>query len=616
MLRFLAGLNQLNCVLSQEIPNCVDADVNLVQWLFEAQSDDVIEHLLGKKTIVFKPSFKMLPLDYYSLGYCISHSQCQWMLGLGAEEIGENEVRMLVAGASTRSEPRSRVLALSGSWSPHLTFALPILTNCLNMLLTEWKSILCLRQLSVELRNPCDHITWPELSALRVVQLVISGEINWKLNTLLPHLSLETLSIAPARPCSLVHEDCVAIGDHITSTTTLKKLLFNDVEDTTCILHISDEEGMEAITAALASNQSLPLETLRLECKCTFTATAGDSLAQFITNTTTLRYLSIKKGRFDRVETIMAALASNINQSLPLERLELECKCTFTATAGDNLAQFITHTTTLKYLSIKKQCFDRVETIMAALASNQSVPLERLVLECKCTFTATAGDSLAQFITNSTTMKHLSVSKCRISAHALLVLAKAIHIEIGQLSLRVSGDNEAKDLAQLLVKYPAFINFCEQDEPMHFSGINDAGAEALAQGLQYNSTVKCLNLSNNSIGDAGAVSLVQALYHNSKSILIILDLSRNRISDAGAVALAQALQHECTLRELNLYGNDEIGEKGTCALLKALTVNKSTWKNGLSLPSRCEEFAKQCPQYNTVKNKIRFSLLMPSPSAL
>ena len=156
------------------------------------------------------------------------------------------------------------------------------------------------------------------------------------------------------------------------------------------------------------------------------------------------------------MDVITAGLASN--QSLPLERLE--CECTFTVTAVHHLAQFITNTTTLKYLSIKKG-IDRVETITAALASNQPLSLERLELECECTFTATAGDSLAQFITNNSTLKYLSVKKCSFSAHALLVLTRAIHHKsilqtknVAEFNnLTVNGDNEAKDFVQLLVEY-------------------------------------------------------------------------------------------------------------------------------------------------------------------
>ena len=92
VLRFLAGLNKLNCLSTEEIAKnffqtpstregsryLISCDaavgIDLVQWLFEASSDDVIEHVLGQKTIEFGLSSQMLPLDYYSLGYCISHS--------------------------------------------------------------------------------------------------------------------------------------------------------------------------------------------------------------------------------------------------------------------------------------------------------------------------------------------------------------------------------------------------------------------------------------------------------------------------------------------------------------------------------------------------------------
>ena len=128
VLRFLAGLIKLNCLSTEEIAKkffqtpstregsryLISCDaavgIDLVQWLFEAQSDDVIEHVLEHKTIEVELS-KILPLDYYSLGYCISHSQCQWVLGLG-KKIGEDEVRLLAAGACTRSEPRGRVIEL------------------------------------------------------------------------------------------------------------------------------------------------------------------------------------------------------------------------------------------------------------------------------------------------------------------------------------------------------------------------------------------------------------------------------------------------------------------------------------------------------------------------
>ena len=556
VLRFLAGLNKFNCFSIEEIASTffqtpstreggrylISCDaavsIDLIQWLFEAQSDDVLEHVLGRKTIEFQLSSTTLPLDYYSLGYCISHSQSQWVFDL--TKIDKTEVMMLAAGAGTTSEPRGRVVGLRGLYPYDLT-------HCLNMLFTRCRDILHLRQLCFNTPVLCDPIPWPCISALRVLQLRSRTQTEWKLNNLLPNLSLESLAIDLCiGDCDLVYEDCVALGDHIVSTSSLKELgIFVRILSITDVYDkISHKKGVEAITAALAGNHSLPLERLefhsnctftatagdslahfikntttleyltlkyltlklkgfdsmegitaalasnlllplkRLEFKCTFTATAGDSLAQFIANTTTLKYLSIEYTGVDRMEAITAALASN--HLLPLKKLNLECNCTFTATAGDSLAQFITNTTTLNYLSIKNKGFDRMEGITAALASNHSLPLKELKL--KCTFTATAGDSLAQFITNTTTLKYLSMVACTFSAHALLVVARAIHhnsiLQTENISLTVNGDNEVKDLAQLLAEFSNLDFYVDK-----CNCVGDAGALALAQALHHNSTL-------------------------------------------------------------------------------------------------------------------------------
>ena len=91
----------------------------------------------------------------------------------------------------------------------------------LNMLLTEWKGILHFHELHVALRQPlaCDTIVWPELFTLRVLTL---NNIDWRLDTLLPHLSLESLTLTLnnySESVTLGDEGYVAIGNHITATT-------------------------------------------------------------------------------------------------------------------------------------------------------------------------------------------------------------------------------------------------------------------------------------------------------------------------------------------------------------------------------------------------------------
>ena len=566
VLRFLAGLNALNCLSRQHVhhflapppsedsgPYCMPVDVgvtiDLVNWMFEAQSSDVIALALGQKTVEFSIAQSMLPLDYYHVGYCIAHSQCQWVLSIvgGKQWIGKDEVRMLAAGTTTTQQPSGRVVELRVREHE-------LSVEFLNMLFTECKSVLHLHELALRLPVPCDRITWPDLSALQVLSLGMSGEATWRLDTLLPYLSLQSLTITHkgyGKELSVAFDDCVAIAAHITSTTCLQELCFvyQSHRQTHCTAVGIGDEGLEAITAALAGNQSLPLERLKLEFKCTFTETATRGLARFISNTTTLRYLSL--GKVDKVHGTIVHMVEN-----------------------------------------------RLETITTALAGNQSLPLETLKLELKCIFTETAAHGLAQFISNSTTLQELRMWRCTLSAHGQLALVRAINDSsslqeksLGEFSYTVSGADEAKDLAQLLVDYPQVggMFMCI----ISITQISDAGAVALAQALHHNTTMTVLKLSENSIGDVGAVALAQALHHNST--LKMLYLSKNSISDAGAVALAHALHHNSTLKRLDLGGNDGIGEEGTHQLIQALSVNSSiTRACGLVLPKSCEEYATQC----------------------
>ena len=361
----------------------------------------------------------------------------------------------------------------------------PISVN-VSIFFSELKNVLHLHELTLRVPVVTDSITWPDLSAIRVLSLEISDdETSWKLDTLLPHLSLESLTLGQcSESVSLVLEDCVAIADYLTSTRNLKELYFGYKVDKSVTTYEHSmvegigERGLEVMTKALASNLSLPLERLDWKIKCTFTDTAADCLAQFISNTTTLQYIRI----------------------------------------------------------------------------------------WWCTF----------------------------SAHGLLKLAKAIHNNstLQEKSLRfldctVNGNNEAKNFAQLLVKYPQVSGIWKYK--VIIREISDRGAMALVQALHHNSTLEMLELSNSGISDAVAVALAKALHHNS--VLTSLDLSNNSISDTGAVALAQALHHNSTLEWLHLDGNDDIGKKGTQQLVQALTGNTAITSVGcLVLPKKCRDY--------------------------
>ena len=579
VLRFLAGLTKLTCFSKDTIKNIftdtgrssspysvacdVGVTIDLVDWMFEAHSDDVISLLERKLVNIYSRSNNEY-LSYYSLGYCIAHSQCQWVLSLDGDDIGEEEVRMLVGGASTREEAIGRVVGLRGGWDDDFDRYMPLLISAegLNMLFTQWKSVLHLHELYLDLLVPCDGIPWPDLSGLRVLNLGIRRKENWRLDSLLPHLSLESLTIIAGEGYLLL-EDCDAIGLHIKPTTCLKELCVAciDIDFPITI----DDKGMEVISKALSDNQSLPLERLELECYGTFTNTAADCLIQFITNTTTLQHLTIHGCTFSAHGLLALAQALHHNSTLQeksLEGLMLMLDMLRVRVDGDNEAKNYAQLLVEYPYMVDNINWEIQEEYIHNISDDGAV-------------------ALAQALHHNSTLEMLHLSNKNISDAGAVALAEALHHNSTLVDLDLSKNN-----------------------------ISDGGAVALAQALHHNSTLKRLDLSNNNISDGGAVALAQALHHNST--LKRLDLSNNSISDGGAVALAQALHHNSTLKELDLSGNDAIGKEGTHQLVQALTVNTTITKvtpcgdGGLILPWRCEEYATQCTQYNTVWTKFGF----------
>ena len=412
VLRFLAGLTKLSCFSKDTIKNVFSGrdsstyhiTIDHVNWMFEAQSDDVISSLLERKIVFFTLNeYSMLPLDYYSLGYCIAHSKCQWMLSLHGE-VGEEGARMLVAGASTIQETRGRV-GLRGVGDFKL---LLMSAKGLNMLFTQWKSVLHLHELHLVLPVPCDGITWPDLSGLRELTLGIESKKNWRLHTILPHLSLESLAISCTDGGSLVLEDCVSIGLHIKSTKCLKEFYIEEVSI------VRDDELMKVISKALSDNQSLPLERLKLDCFGTFTDTAADCLAQFITNTTTLQHLKLYN-------------------------------CKFSAHGLLALAQALHHNSTLQEKSLKK-------LIVTVNGDNEAKDFAKLLVEYPYMVDNTdyqylhnisdaGAPALTQALHRDSTLKELDLSNNRLSDAGAVSLAQALHHNCTLKMLDLSGND-------------------------------------------------------------------------------------------------------------------------------------------------------------------------------
>ena len=80
----------------------IEVEIHIVNWMYEAQSDNTISIMLGEKRVRFKAyKDEMLPMDYFSLGYCMSHSKCQWLQSLtGMSGLSKEKITMLCKGTA------------------------------------------------------------------------------------------------------------------------------------------------------------------------------------------------------------------------------------------------------------------------------------------------------------------------------------------------------------------------------------------------------------------------------------------------------------------------------------------------------------------------------------
>ena len=565
VLRFLAGLTKLNKVTRDELrsllgeptveqsdehqtPYCnpmrpdVCVSAHHTNWLFEAQSSELLQSLFHNHTGSFTFTRGMLPLEYYSVGYCIAHSHSKWSLTFDGDTEKE-KLHMLVNGAETGDDD--------------YRVAVKTTPENMNILVNGFSSNV--EELYyLKITNNDNSLSLPPLSTLHILELQINDNISpFNISCDLSFSPLEALIISSScEGTTLGAKTCKTIGKLLSSTTSLKQICLSlNIESSA-----HESNGMEVITKGLSDNTALPLKSLDIDCKCTFTTIVTRSLVQFITRSTTLQYIRI-------------------------------CHVTFSAQGLIELTEAIHHCSRLQEKKLEKLIF-HVEY------SEDVVNLRHMIKDHP--------DMKNSLDWNEVTK--INKSKKRINKSNALTLSIALEYgNVTSINLSNKGiSNVEVEASALGLYHPSTL----ESLYLYNNNISDSGTVALAQALHHNSTLKLLDLSNNNISDVGAVALAQALHH--KSTLERLDLSNNNISDGGAVALAQALHHKSTLERLYLSGNDAIGKEGTHRLVQALTVNTSITKEdrehigGLILPSRCKEYAIQCTQYNTVKNRIHF----------
>ena len=667
VLRFLAGLQKLDCITKETVYHVVEScvacdesrhkifpdievDIDIVNWIFESQNDKAMSVILGEIKVGFKSDKDdMLAMDFYSLGYCISHSQCQWLLYLtGRRGLSKEKITMLTKGP-TSIVTTGKIVGLE--------YTAKYQNKNLEMLFTTWNNLLHLHQLTLTLgMEYMGDFLLPDVPTLRLLELDFFCDM-WIRN--LP-LSLHSLKI----DCiTLSSRDSSTIASYLSSTTCLKEL-----ELKFCFA----ENNMKFIAGALATTHS-KLERLRLVCcRGQINKIAYQNLFKYLLNTKSLQQLSIMQCKTGTAaHKVRDLMAINDFKQMRLD-LRLYGHQVYRQMKGKDDNETI-YSLPLGTTDLFEEAnWDNGETAIqielpddTSALKHQSIHEQATpwVNEIQLSYSLTA--DLAQVLQHNSTIQELTLSNAGSNKNGLVALAEALHhnftLQVLTLSHIEIGDNEAQALATALQQNSTIREFSLThagidgnqavvlSQVLHgnttinvltlsHDSLGNMGVIALAQALHGNTTIEVLSLSDNSLGDTGATALAQVLQHNS--ILQELTLSRNRIGDAGAVDLAQALHsnstlqrlilsdnynisndgaaalatalsHNSSLKELDLHSN-KFSDTATLMLLQALTENSSiTVKpgcSGLCLPLDCKKYTMENPEYSKIKHKITFRI--------
>ena len=489
-----------------------------INWLFEAQNTDFLKSLLHSHTIRFVFTQGMLPLEYYSIGYCIVHSKCNWSL-IFYEEPEKENLHLLSKGTNTRTGNEHRVALRTNASVSNETSRILLLT---------FSS--CLEELYLDIdENASPKLLLTDLPVLRILELGISTKF-FDLCSEVSFQSLESLKI---------------YNRHISGSTQSSQA--------------AERSG------GIKRNADLVLRNLVLEIECTFGYKAVKLLAQFIRKSTSCHFLRIiiKYAEFSGCQLMeLTEAIHNCTSSHDklLHKLRFNVESSEDARqliqlfhAYPDMLDTIDWVVVLTIFRRKRTYnYDNISALTLAVALCHNIFRYQSLYIYNRNINSDAAAVLAEALRYNSTLWVFDLSCNSICDTGAAALAQALHHNSTLVRLDVSN-NSISDAGAVALAGALNHNSTLKWLNLSSNNIADAGVAALAQTLHHNTTLKWLDLSSNTIADSGAVTLAGALNHNST--LKWLNLSSNNIADAGVEALAQTLHHTLLPIEGQFFDN-------------------------------------------------------------
>ena len=455
VVKFLAGLSELGGDLWNVVrgfatmakPSRLWEEANLIEleilhWLFESQDPSAITSVLGSDCVCFScECYDTLPFDWYVLGYCITHSNCDWKLELKHCEpiFVEIFLRALTLQQDLCLLPPTG--KIKGMW----------LKNFKGLFL-QWLQCLDLTAIHLLLDNMPQMLVFNNLTHLGLIDGVLTSETC---NLLSKHTDL----LQHLEHLNLVDNRTIGRGGLVNLITSLTK--FSTIRELYLAYTGIGFEDCKALSELLASSEYIEVLGIGFN---NLTSNSIQLIFDGLSHNTSLETLNMIESNFSSENTLHLASVLRVNTKL----MELSI-------GGCNI-----------------QSNDSVH-LAKALEENTTTQLQTLELSSNSVGTEGAV-AFTDMLALNKSLTSLYMDSCSIGRKGAVCLAKAMekNSTVSEFSIgyNLIGSEGAVAFASTLKKNQ-FLKILELND----DNVGVEGALELIESLKHNTTLEKLVLS-------------------------------------------------------------------------------------------------------------------------
>ena len=558
VVRFLAGLTEFGTELwdvvrqfASEDQRDIDATflskednfikLDILHLLFESQDSSAITGVLGSDCVCFSPpsttKCELQPFDCYVLGYCITHSSCNWkceMWGCKMESV-ELFLRALKLQLPSTGKIKGVWLVESDSAAAHLLIEnLPqmlVFNNLthLGLVIFEFTSEICnVLSKQTNLLQHLDHLT---LSAFSGVD--DGGPVNL-ITSLTKFSTIRELNLQ----CTCIGvEDCKALSELLASSKYIN------------VLNISinglSHDSIQLIIDSLSHNTSL--EKLNMS-QSNFSSENVLHLASVLRVNTRLKELNISSCNIQSSDSVHLAKALEENATTQLQTLWLGCN-PIGSEGAVAFADMLATNKSLTDLNMRGCSIKGEGAVCLAKAIKKNSSVTKFIISSN-PIGSEGAVAFADMLATNKSLAKLDMNECSIQVEGAVCLAKAIKKNSSVTKFIISsnpiGSEGAVAFANMLATNKSLTKL-----DMSWCSIQVKGAVYLAKAMEKNSTLRKFDISRNPIRSKDAVALAGMLKKNQCLKTLKLNDDSVGIVD-GALELIESLKHNTTLEKLVL----------------------------------------------------------------